>query len=172
LRLQTKIGKQLLQIHLIRVAAQLISFLSELPRSLTKEDVNSIVKTWARTFLNKPHSTRELRQKEYELSKQLRKIESGHDATVQAISDRCQQDREHSPHCGVMATHDENVAYENTFRHDYLGETVSLRDAMLAKLPAQPSPDVDLSALNGEIVVSHSLSNLADYLDGLAAKLP
>jgi hypothetical protein len=147
-----------------RVATRLIRFLSDLPPGLTKEDINSIVKTWAHTILNKPASTRELRQKEYELAKQIRKVGPDHMAALQRIDNFCaSQGRNRSAHCGVSQTHEEMMAYEKAW-NDYLRQAASLRDEMLAKLPTHSGPEVSIEQLSGE--------QLADYLDGLALSLP
>lgn len=112
-------------------------------------------------------STHDLRQKEYNLAKQLRQSESDYAAIMKSIEDRCKNIYP-APRpgtglsCGIADKHNQTVAFENA-RHNYRGQSLVLRDAMLAKLPPQgPQPDMEDLGLSG----------LADYLDGLASRLP
>ena len=121
----------------------------------------------------KRDDNQELRLKAHELSQQLRKFSADYAARLKAIEDNCiSQGRNRSPSCGANATNDEHKDAERTFRDQYLPGAVSLRSAMLAKLPPQPQPGGNIiAALNADVDLS-AANDLADYLDELAIKLP
>ena len=131
----------------------------ELSKPATASEIADIVVTQMRK-IQISQSTRDLRGKEYELVKQIRKMESDHKDMVRHIDDYCRNlGRSRGPSCGASQMHDESVAYEKAERN-YIPQAESLRDAMLAKLPPQPRPEEGAAVLD------------PDYLDGLAAKLP
>lgn len=138
--------------------------------NLTKEQVGRLFQASAKAVLN-TSSTRDSRQKEYELSQRIRKFQADHEAVVQAIEEKCRQEgKMRSPHCGIVQAYDERVEYEKRFLRDYLPQAVSLRDAMLARLPNQPPPDAAIaSLLDGSNIDPIALAN---YLDGLSLSLP
>jgi hypothetical protein len=109
---------------------------------------------------SKHQSTRELREREHELAKQLRKLATDHQSAIDAIARGCLEDRARSAGCGISAEHDANQDYERTLERDYRGQAENLRDAMLARLPPPVRPEQSRSAVE------------PDYLDELAAKLP
>ncbi len=140
----------------------MVAFLSNPPKNLSREDIVAIARSWTNASF-KASSTRELRETVHELAKQIRKRQSDHTAKIQSIEEYCKTRRvgpAHGMSCGIPELHDETVAFEKD-RDDYLGQAISLRDAMLAKLPPQPQSEPDIETVD-----------LADYLDGLAAKLP
>lgn len=105
----------------------------------------------------------ELSQRESELAKQIRKIESDHQRAIQSIEKRCTNSRgQRFQPCGLGMEAEEDRTYRKA-RDGYLGEAVNLRGAILDKLPPQPLPQPDMERLDGLA--------LADYLDALAAKL-
>lgn len=139
-------------------------------KNLTPEQAKELFQASAKAVLD-ASSTRSLRQKEHDLAQLLRAIQVNHQSAIQAIDDRCNQEgRNRSPSCGVTQIHDESVEYERRFLHDQLPQVISLRNAMLARLPDEPPPDAATARLLDGSVVSPS--ELANYLDALSLKLP
>ncbi len=137
-------------------------------KPITKADFLKLIQHYQSS-----QSTRDLRQKEYELSKQLRKLESDHRAALDRIERNRPPpgSRNWTPTGGVAATYAENRAFDDIFETLYLGRAISLRNEMLARLPLQPRPEQSIPALEG-FVDTGTVNELVDYLDELAAKLP